>query len=340
MISFDVKIYRKSDGNFQTKYLDPKTGKRKRKQFQTLKEAKLYKSEVEIGLQTKGLSAFSDLRISQVMKSYIELFPNSTVRSRKNQFSSFIEAFGSHRVSELNENDLRAWFESIKRLGDLSELTLNQIRSQFFGFFEFLGNENHIRLNPLKKIRFKRYDNPKRPRVVLSVEEVREVLENAKTFDDKTLYPYLYTLANTGARRSEILKLEREDVDFSTGLIHLKHTKNGRPRFIKMSPRLKEVLKTKLDSHEYLWVFENEFGKALHKAELSRLTHKFNAFFPMDKKWTCHSLRHSFAYNFLKAGGEMYQLQAILGHQGIQVTVDLYGQLKSQDIENPSPYNF
>lgn len=340
MISFEVKIHKKSDGSFQTKFLDPKTGSRKRKLFPTLKEAKLYKTEVENSLQNKGLSAFSDLRISQAMKTYIEKFPNSGVRERKNQFHSFIETFGTHRVSEFTGTDLRTWFESRKKFGNLSELTLNRIRCQFFGFFEFLVEEGHVPENLLKKIKFKRYDNPRRARVVLSVEEVREVLENAKTFDPKTLYPYLYALANTGARRSEILNLQREDIDFNLRLVHLKYTKNGHPRFIKMSPKLVDVLKEKLDSHEHPWVFENEFGKQLHRSELARLIDKFNAYFPMEKEWTCHSLRHSFAYNFLKAGGEMYQLQAILGHRGIQVTVDLYGQLKSQDIENPSPYNF
>jgi len=34
----------------------------------------------------------------------------------------------------------------------------------------------------------------------------------------------------------------------------------------------------------------------------------------------------------------MYQLQAILGHKSIGVTVDLYGQLKAQDVEDSSPY--
>jgi NAD-dependent DNA ligase len=136
MISFDVKIHKKTDGSFQTKFLDPKTGKRKRKLFPTLKEAKLYKSEVESKIQNKGVSAFSDLRISQAMKAYIEKFPNSIVRSRKNQFASFIETLGVYRVSELTSTDLRLWFEARKSQGDLSELTLDRIRSQFFGFFE------------------------------------------------------------------------------------------------------------------------------------------------------------------------------------------------------------
>lgn len=340
MNQLDVKIHKTVDGSFQTKFLDPKTGKRKRKLFSSLKEAKLYKSEVEAKVQNKGTSVFSDLRISQAMKTYIEKFPHSVVRSRKNQFQSFIEVLGAYRVSELNGNDLRAWFDSRKKAGDLSELTLNRIRSQFFRFFDFLVDDNHIKVNPLKKIKFKRFDNPKRARVVLSVDEIRELLENAKNFDPKTLYPYLCGLAHTGARRSEILKLDREDIDFGTGLMHLKETKNGRPRFVRMSPPLQEVLKEKLNSHEHPWLFENDRGEQLHHAELARLIDKFNAFFPMEKEWTCHSLRHSFAYNFLKGGGEMYQLQAILGHRGIQVTVDLYGQLKSQDIENPSPYKF
>lgn len=340
MSNFDVKIHKKTDGSFQTKFLDPKTGKRKRKLFPTLKEAKLYKSEVESKIQNKGVSAFSDLRVSQAMKAYIEKFPHSIVRSRKNQFAAFIETLGAYRVSELTGTDLRLWFETRKSQGDLSEKTLNRIRSQFFGFFEYLTDENLIKVNPLKKIKFKRHDNPRRPRVVLSVEEVRGILENAKNFDDQTLYPFLCALAHTGARRSEILNLMREDIDFSMGLIHLKYTKNGHPRFIKMSPKLQEVLRQKLASHDHPWLFENDLGKHLHYSELARLIDKFNAFFPMEKEWTCHSFRHSFAYNFLKGGGEMYQLQAILGHRGIQVTVDLYGQLKSQDVENPSPYNF
>lgn len=340
MISFDVKIHKKSDGSFQTKFLDPKTGKRKRKLFTTLKEAKLYKLKMESQIHDKGLSSLSDLRLANAMKMYIERFPHSTVRDRKNHFLAFIERFGAYRVCELSTNDLREWFGSRKNDGNLSEKTLGSVRSNFFGFFEFLVDDGHISDNSLKKIKFKRHDNPRRLRVVLTIEEVKELLDNAKTFDSKTLYPYLYALVHTGARRSEILNLMREDIDLNTRLIHIKHTKNGHPRFVKMSSQLFEVLKHKLGSHQYPWLFDNENENQLHRSELTRLLIKFNAYFPTDKTWGCHSLRHSFAYNFLKGGGEMYQLQAILGHRGIQVTVDLYGQLKSQDIENPSPYNF
>ena len=337
-MSFEVKVYKTGDGHFQTKFMDPKTGKRKRKRFQTLKEAKNHKLEVEARLKNKGLSAFTDLRVAQALQLYLEKFPNSSIRERKNHFRGFVDSFGSHRVAELGTNDLLEWLSTSKEKMNLSERTMNNVRSQFFGFFEFLVDEDYIRQNPIRKIKFKRYDNPRRARVVLSVEEVLTLLENAKTFSPRVLYPYLYTIVHTGARRGEILRLQREDVDFNTGLIHLKKTKNCHERFIRMSASLKKLLSDHLEFHKCEYVIINSEGGPLHHSELSKTINKFKHYFPNDKNWGCHSFRHSFAYNFLKKGGEMYQLQAILGHRGIQTTVDLYGQLQAQDIENPSPY--
>jgi len=339
-MSFEVKIYKTSDNQFQTKFMDPKTGKRKRNRFQTLKEAKAYKLEIEVKLKNKGLAAFTDLRVSQALKIYLDKFPNSSIRSRKNHFREFNDRFGAHRVSELGTNDLLEWLTASKDRENLSERTMNGVKSQFFGFFEFLADEDYIRNNPIKKIRFKRHDNPRRPRIVLSIEEVITLLENAKTFSPKVLYPYLYTIAHTGARRGEVLRLRREDVDFKTGLIRLKETKNGQQRFVRMAASLQKLLREHIESHRCEHVILNNEGGALHRSELSKLINKFKHYFPNDKNWGCHSFRHSFAYNFLKKGGEMYQLQAILGHRGIQTTVDLYGQLQAQDIENPSPYEY
>lgn len=339
-MSFEVKVYKTGNGLFQTKFLDPKTGKRKRKRFQTLKEAKGHKIEVEARLKNKGLSAFTDLRISQAVQMYLERFPNSHMRSRKNHFKDFVDRFGMHRVSELGTNDLNEWMTNTKEKTNLSERTMNNVRSQFFGFFEYLCDEDYIRSNPIRKIRFKRYDNPRRHRIVLSVEEVIALLNNAKKFSPNILHPYIYTIAHTGARRSEIFRLKREDIDLRTGLIHFRQTKNGHERFVRMSPSLQKVLSDHLSTHKSENVFIGEDDNALYKSEIGKIINKFKHYFPNDKNWGCHSFRHSFAYNFLKKGGEMYQLQAILGHRGIQTTVDLYGQLQAQDIENPSPYEY
>jgi len=336
---FEVKIHQMGSGHIQAKFFDPKTGKRKRKRFTTLKDAKDFKKSTESRVNSKGVNTFNDLRLAQAMMTYLEAFPASNVRSRKNHFKSFIDHFGIYRVNEITINDLKEWFQMRKSADNLSELTVNAIRSQFYYFFEYLVNENYLTLNTLNKIKFKRYDIPRRKRVVMSVDEVLKVLETAKVFSPDLLYPYLAVAAHTGARRSEIVKLNRSDIDFETGLIHFRETKNSHERFVRISPALKLILQEQLLKHDQLPLILNEMGERLVRSSLTRLITKFKAYFPNGKEWGSHGLRHSFAYNFLKKGGKMYQLQALLGHRSINVTVDLYGQLKAQDIECPSPYD-
>jgi hypothetical protein len=59
-----------------------------------------------------------------------------------------------------------------------------------------------------------------------------------------------------------------------------------------------------------------------------------------EKGWGCHAFRHSFAFSYLKSGGNMHELKAILGHKTIAMTVDLYGHIQAHDIAKPSPFDF
>lgn len=36
----------------------------------------------------------------------------------------------------------------------------------------------------------------------------------------------------------------------------------------------------------------------------------------------------------------MHELMAVLGHKSISLTIDLYGKLRSEDMEDSSPYSF
>ena len=158
---------------------------------------------------------------------------------------------------------------------------MNHIKSQFNGFFKYLKDEGYITHNPMSEVYFKRFDAPRRKRVILSIEEVRQVLENARKFSPDILYPYLSCVAHTGARRSEVIQLDRKDIDFQTGLIHLKETKNSHERFVRISPMLEDTLKKHLDSHSEKPLIINEEFKRMHRSHITRLMNKFKAFFPI-----------------------------------------------------------
>ena len=50
---------------------------------------------------------------------------------------------------------------------------------------------------------------------------------------------------------------------------------------------------------------------------------------PLVRGW--HALRHTFASQFIMAGGNLLTLQQLLGHASITTTVDTYGHLTVED---------
>ena len=339
MTALKAKIYTLDSGQYQLSYRNPVDGKRKRHKFASEKDARAWSANLERQVHTKNLGFFVDVYVGNLIEQHLKACPESRFMERQNVFRSFCAEFAAVKLSAISKAALKAWFAKIKAEQNYSERTLNSIKSQVNYLFRYLVEEGYLAQSPLDQIKFKRVVPPRRPRIILSVDEVRAVLTDAESFSPDMLFVYLSCVAHTGARRSEILRLNREDIDFGTGLIQIKKSKNGRERFVRMSPALFGILKNHLAAHDHQPVLSDKNGKRFTASELSRLMKKFKAFFPIDKAgWGSHSLRHSFAYNFLKKGGQMYQLQAILGHRSIDVTVDLYGQLQAQDVACPSPY--
>jgi site-specific recombinase XerD len=118
--------------------------------------------------------------------------------------------------------------------------------------------------------------------------------------------------------------------------MRLRHTKNGEDRYVKMNAGLVSLLRSIPPTSES--IFLNEKGSLLSRYKIDDTIASLQKQHPNMKKWRCHDLRHSFAYNFLKSKGDMYALKAILGHKSIQLTIDLYGHFKACDVERPSPY--
>lgn len=337
MNKFRIGIHKRKGGLFQVSYRNPLTQKIKRRQFPTRKEAEHFQSQIVLANE-KGTLKSQNLYLGHLVELHLQEFPKSILKERMNNFESFYKRFAHFEIVTVTKHALQIWFNERKEQMDYSERTLCRIKSSLNSFFKWCLEKEFIQQNPLSSIKFKQKVDPKRPRQILSEQEVKDILDKAKEFNSTIFYPYLYAIVQTGARRSEIMKLTWIDVDFKTNFINLRETKNGESRQIKMSQGLRQLLEDKQRTSQY--VFPNEEGHKLNRAKVQRLIDRFKIVHPNGKNWNYHDLRHSFAYNFLKKGGEMYQLKSILGHKTIQMTVDLYGNLKSQDIDNPSPYNF
>jgi integrase len=333
-----ISVHKLQNGQFVTCFIDPKTGKKRRNRFSTKREANDYKDQIKLRYRMKGEHSFSHHPVAKLMKFHLEKCPNTRVTRNKSLFRSFIKNFGEFNISEVEKSDLMSWFRKRQEAYDLSEKTLNSHKHFLNHFFRFLHDERIIKYNPMEALWFNVNVPRKRQRIVLSVDEVNEILENAPKFDDKYFYPLVYFLAHTGARLGEALKLKKQDIDFKLGQLTFYETKNGENRTLNLSKGLKEFLQTQVQRHNTPYAFCGPNTPGIEKTYTFRMSKRYKAHFPNGKDWTYHAFRHSFAHNFLIKGGNMYELQAILGHKNIRITIDLYGQIQSKEIKNFSPY--
>lgn len=288
--------------------------------------------------QNRHLFQLNNFPVASLIRLFLELHPASTFNQRKKHFLNFYKTFQKRKVEELNMTTLQAWFSRIQIENNLTEKTMHKIKCQMNIFFKWLKEEGIIEVNHLNNIHFRQNIESQRQRVVLSTHELKEICDNAQIFSKDSFFPVLYTLIHTGARRSEVINLLWKDIDFENNMIVFSRTKNGQSRKIKMSLQLRQLLEKVPRLHSFIFI--NSKGTKVSGHSMSRAIQRFKLQYPLSKDWRMHDLRHSFAYNYLLKGGEMYQLQAILGHKSIKMTVDLYGQLKAHDIVNPSPYAF
>ncbi len=166
--------------------------------------------------------------------------------------------------------------------------------------------------NPAAKVLLLRTDN--RRLRYLSSEEISRLLSAAAP----RIRPIVVAALHTGMRRGELRSLERRDVDFSPGIIHVLNTKNGRPREIPLDDTLRESL-ARLPEHEgRLFDFRNIrklYETAVQKADL--------------KDVNFHTLRHTFASHLVMAGVDLRTVQELLGHRSFEMTLR-YSHLSSQ----------
>ena len=204
-------------------------------------------------------------------------------------------------------------------------------------FWAWLKREGFIRSNPLKRVKV-----PKAPRKIVntfSVEQVNSLLKviPVKHHAGYREYAIVITLYGTGLRSAELTGLKLEDVDLVGGQVRVTG-KGGKQRFVYMSATVFKVLFKYLQNRrpkvksDYFFVQEN--GQPLTRYYLA---HRLQAYCKKTKisgiRCSPHTLRHSFAVEYLRSGGDVFTLQRILGHSTLDMTRH-YAEVADSDVED------
>ena len=127
-------------------------------------------------------------------------------------------------------------------------------------------------------------------------------------------------LCNTGARRSTIINIHKEDLDLQNGYCKFRHTKNRKPLTVPITLSMINILKEYV---EYLpvdcpYLFPSIMGKQMKARGLTRAIEDYNKSRGVERT-SIHAFRHWFAKKSVMNGVNIVQLQHLLGHSNLEI---------------------
>jgi integrase len=159
--------------------------------------------------------------------------------------------------------------------------------------------------------------------------EIHTFLDAARAEKLPGVFELYATAILTGLREGELAGLRRTDVDLERRLIHVQRsfdgpTKSGDDRMVPIVDPALVILTTWLARHRNPLVFPSRKGTM--QVESARIfkevLHRVMARAKMAPgSIVFHSLRHTFASWWMIKGGDLYKLQAILGHSDPKITM-------------------
>jgi integrase len=239
--------------------------------------------------------------------------PRSVVRHEM-AYRALQPFFTGHRLADISPFLIEKYKRGRKEQGR-SEVTINRELAFLKNLFTMAIKWGKASENPVSQVRFFREDNG-RTRFLMEEEETR-LLACCNT----SLRPLVITALHTGFRKSELLSLRWEHVDFQHRLIIVEaaYVKNGETRSIPMTATLIETLRPLQEEAEpsnpvflthagtpYRHIAK-VFATACRRAGLTDVTF--------------HDLRHTFASRLVMAGVDLPTVQALMGHKTIAMTM-------------------
>lgn len=264
--------------------------------------------------------------------NYLKVEKNASEHTTKNyiiDLSSFGEFLGEKDISGVDHLTLRRFLAQMRER-NYSKRTVARKLAALRSFFKFLYREGYISQNPITAILTPKLDK-KLPKF-LDVEKVEQLLatpdrESAAGLRDRAI---LETLYSTGARVSELVGLDMDDVDFISGVVKLLG-KGSKERIVPIGePAINAIRKYIEKRGEWTGqsgtvkdknaVFLNKSGKRLTDRSVRRIIDKHIAKCSIAEKISPHSLRHSFATHMLDRGADLRSVQELLGHMNLSTT--------------------
>ncbi len=263
----------------------------------------------------------------------------SSYEKKMVHFYEFIDK--SEPITAVTKDTVDDYILWLRENTEANDITINSYLRSVRAFLYFCMEDKYI---PTFKIQLIKAE--KKIKETYTDDELVRLLEKPDvdncSFSCYKTWVFENYLLGTGNRISTALDLHIGDINFQSGVIILRKTKNRKQQIIPLSATLAEILQGYLqirggEADDY--VFCNEYGEQASCRTYQQLVRRYNRKRGVEKT-SCHTFRHTFAKNWILNSGDMFRLQKILGHSDLTVTkeyVNMFGQDLQMDFEKFNP---
>lgn len=255
-------------------------------------------------------------------------------QKKKRIYNLYIKpTLGKKRIKKIREMDIQAILSKMNERG-LSPRTRKGVLEVLNPLFRFALKNKYLKENPATGITVK---IPSQKRIVMEATNLLKRIFAGinELYHDAPFYRALYLFALSGRRKSEILNLKWENIEFERRIYWLETSKNGEAQSYKLPDYLIEPLQAIKDDRTGL-VFKSPItGGRL--SNIDRQTRRLKEYLGM-KEFSIHYLRNVLVSALAEQGIPASILSGVLGHRDI-TTINKYltlNYLQSSDKANES----
>lgn len=257
-----------------------------------------------------------------LQKLELKYYSINTAKTYINLFEVFINHYKTKELTHISENDIRLYLQKLVQEAR-SDSYINQMINSIKFYYEVVL-EMPNRFYSIERP-FKKETLPK----VISLEEVRAIIQNTNNIKHKCIVSLLYS---AGLRRNELLNLKIEDIDSKRMVINVRNGKGNKDRLTILSASVLNDLRVYFKQWKpSVYLFEGAKGKQYTGSSISRIIENASKKAGIKKAITPHMLRHSFATHLLENGTDLRYIQVLLGHNSTRTT-EIYTHVATNNI--------
>ena len=247
----------------------------------------------------------------------VEGCSDKTIHYYKSSIEKLI-ATVKKNVCDIATNDIRCYLAEQQEQRGLSKVTIDNLRRIYSSFFSWLEDEDYITKSPVRRIHKVRTDALVKE--VLTDENIEVLRDSCQELRDIAM---IDLLLSTGMRVGELVKINRDDIDFQERQCVV-FGKGNKEREVYFNARtkihLKKYLEQRTDTNPALFVSLHEPHTRLTisgvEVRLRQLGKRVNL-----NKVHPHKFRRTLATMAIDKGMPIEQVQKMLGHVKIDTTL-------------------